>query len=87
MKCPPCAAAISGTPSQRDRRVLLVDLDPQASLAISLGVDVRELSSTIYDVRLTSAHKVPPLGLTAPSGLSASVSGSRFRSAGHITPL
>ena len=38
--------------SERGRRVLLVDLDPQASLTISLGFDVRELTSTIYDVLL-----------------------------------
>lgn len=40
--------------SERGRRVLLVDLDPQASLTISLGVDVRELSATIYDVLLAT---------------------------------
>ena len=38
--------------SERGRRVLLVDLDPQASLTISLGFDVRNLPSTIYDVLL-----------------------------------
>jgi chromosome partitioning protein len=38
--------------SERDRRVLLVDLDPQASLTISLGLDVRELKATVYDVLL-----------------------------------
>ncbi len=38
--------------SERGRRVLLCDLDPQASLTISLGFDVRELPSTIYDVLL-----------------------------------
>ncbi|MBX3027049.1 ParA family protein [bacterium] len=40
--------------SERGRRVLLVDLDPQASLTISLGVDVRKLESTIYDVLLST---------------------------------
>jgi len=40
--------------SERGRRVLLVDLDPQACLTISLGVDVRELTSTIYDVLLAT---------------------------------
>lgn len=38
--------------SERDRRVLLVDLDPQASLTISHGLDVRELKATVYDVLL-----------------------------------
>jgi chromosome partitioning protein len=38
--------------SEQGLRVLLVDLDPQASLTISLGFDVRDLLSTIYDVLL-----------------------------------
>lgn len=38
--------------AERGRRVLLVDLDPQSSLTISVGVDVRELQATIYDVLL-----------------------------------
>jgi chromosome partitioning protein len=38
--------------SERGRRVLLCDLDPQASLTLSLGFDVRELPATIYDVLL-----------------------------------
>jgi chromosome partitioning protein len=38
--------------AERGRRVLLVDLDPQSSLTISVGVDVRELEATIYDVLL-----------------------------------
>jgi chromosome partitioning protein len=38
--------------SEHDRRVLLCDLDPQSSLTISLGFDVRELPATIYDVLL-----------------------------------
>ena len=38
--------------AEHDRRVLLVDLDPQASLTISLGLNVRDLTATIYDVLL-----------------------------------
>src|SRR5215470_12654931 len=38
--------------SEHGCRVLLCDLDPQSSLTISLGLDVRELPSTIYDVLL-----------------------------------
>lgn len=38
--------------AERDCRVLVIDLDPQASLTISLGVDLRGLSATIYDVLL-----------------------------------
>jgi chromosome partitioning protein len=38
--------------AEHDRRILLVDLDPQASLTISLGLNVRDLTATIYDVLL-----------------------------------
>jgi chromosome partitioning protein len=38
--------------SERGQSVLLVDLDPQASLTISLGLDIRDLKATIYDVRV-----------------------------------
>ena len=36
-------------------RILLVDLDPQSSLTISVGFDVRDLNATIYDVLLDTA--------------------------------
>ena len=38
--------------AERDCEVLLIDLDPQASLTISLGLNVRDLKTTIYDVML-----------------------------------
>lgn len=38
--------------SERGKKILLCDLDPQSSLTISLGLDVRSLSATIYDVLL-----------------------------------
>jgi chromosome partitioning protein len=38
--------------SERGRKVLLCDLDPQSSLTISVGLDVRELTATIYDILL-----------------------------------
>ena len=36
--------------AERKRRVLLVDLDPQASLSIALKVDVVQLEHTVYDL-------------------------------------
>jgi len=36
--------------SERERRVLLVDLDPQASLTVACGIDPARLSLTVYDV-------------------------------------
>ena len=38
--------------AERGCRVLLVDLDPQSSLSIGLGVDAYRLRATIYDVLL-----------------------------------
>lgn len=35
---------------ERGRRVLAIDLDPQASLTMALGVDVRALDLSIYDL-------------------------------------
>ena len=36
--------------AERGRRVLLVDLDPQASLTIALKMDVSKLKHTVYDL-------------------------------------
>jgi cellulose biosynthesis protein BcsQ len=36
--------------AERGRRVLLVDVDPQASLTDALGIDASTLPSSIYDV-------------------------------------
>jgi chromosome partitioning protein len=44
--------------AERGRRVLAVDLDPQASLTLSLGFKVSELSKTISDALTLSASSV-----------------------------
>lgn len=36
--------------AERGRRVLVVDLDPQASLTMALGADVRTLDLSVYDL-------------------------------------
>jgi len=38
--------------AERGRRVLAIDLDPQASLTMAVGVDVAALSSSVYDLLL-----------------------------------
>ena len=38
--------------AEKEKRVLLVDLDPQGNLSVNLGVDIDNLESTIYDVLL-----------------------------------
>jgi chromosome partitioning protein len=50
--------------SEHGKAVLLVDLDPQASLTISLGLDVRELTATIYDVLLETSPGVTLKSIT-----------------------
>jgi chromosome partitioning protein len=44
------AAALAQGLSEHDKRVLLVDWDPQASLTVSLGLDPDNLKLTGYDV-------------------------------------
>src|SRR5712692_10304500 len=61
--------------SERGQSVLLVDLDPQASLIISLGLDVRALDATIYDVLLETT---PGVTLERPWS-SAGRAGARHR--------
>src|SRR5262245_54609121 len=38
--------------AERGRRVLAVDLDPQASLTMAVGVDVAGLAKSVYDLLL-----------------------------------
>ncbi|MCA1726396.1 MAG: AAA family ATPase [Actinobacteria bacterium] len=45
-------AALGAALAERGKRVLLVDLDPQACLTYSLGFDPDELDPTIHDVLL-----------------------------------
>ncbi len=52
-----------------DRRVLLVDLDPQASLSVSAGLPIATLSMSIYQLLLDDS--LDPLGVIreTPSGV------------------
>jgi chromosome partitioning protein len=47
--------------------VLLLDLDPQSSLTISAGLDVRQLKATIYDVLLETAPGLTIASITRPT--------------------
>ena len=38
--------------AEKEKRVLLVDIDPQGNLSVNLGVDIDKLERTIYDVLL-----------------------------------
>lgn len=50
--------------------VLLVDLDPQASLTISLGIDVRTLQKTVYDVLLETTPGLTLASITLPTQIA-----------------
>lgn len=41
--------------ARRGARVLLVDIDPQGNTSSSLGLDKRELTTTVYDLLITRA--------------------------------
>jgi chromosome partitioning protein len=56
--------------AERGRKVLLVDLDPQASLTISLGFDVRQLPATIYDVLLETKPGLTLNDITTPTQIA-----------------
>lgn len=43
-------ANLAGVLNERGKKVLLVDIDPQASLTIGFGVQITDLDETVYDV-------------------------------------
>ena len=49
------------------RRVLLVDLDPQANATMGSGMDKRTLATTVYHV-LIGAHDIKRVCMPAPAG-------------------
>lgn len=56
-------ANLAGALNERGHKVLLVDLDPQASLTIGFGVDVSTMAQTVYDV---IANDVPLADVVTP---------------------
>ena len=44
--------------AERGRRVVAIDLDPQASLTMAVGVDVAHLDGSIYDLLLDEDHAI-----------------------------
>jgi chromosome partitioning protein len=66
------AAAFAQALSEHQKRVLLVDWDPQASLTISLGVNPEALKLTGYDALtslIRSTNKVSLRDVIMPSGI------------------
>lgn len=47
--------------AERGRRVLAIDLDPQASLTMAVGVDIAALEASVYDLLLEEALPIGEL--------------------------
>jgi len=57
--------------AERGRRVLAVDMDPQASLTMATGVDIAALDASIYDLLLDDSLDLPSLAVaTSLPGVS-----------------
>ncbi len=44
---------------ERGRRVLAIDLDPQASLTMAVGVDIAALTGSVYDLLIDETVEIP----------------------------
>ena len=53
--------------ARTDRRVVLVDMDPQGNATSSLGIDKERLPKTLYDVLISGAG---PADIVLPTGIS-----------------
>lgn len=51
-----------------DKRVLLVDMDPQANLTTASGHDITKIERSIYDVLLRPDDGITPILLSTPFG-------------------
>jgi chromosome partitioning protein len=69
--------------TKRGKRVLLIDLDPQASLSQCLGISVDELESSIYDV-MRGESELPSIITELPATEPATngLNGTRV----HVAP-
>jgi chromosome partitioning protein len=67
--------------AQESRRVLVVDVDPQANATSGLGVNGNDQKTTIYEVLLGSAELTEAVLPTALANLDVAVSGQRLSGA------
>jgi len=61
------AVHLAAALARLDRKVLLVDLDPQANATISFGLPPNELKSSVYDVLMGRAQAGETLRALAPN--------------------
>ncbi len=55
--------------TERGRRVLVVDLDPQASLTLSLGFQLKELTRTVYQALTLEGMPLASVIVRTPDGI------------------
>ncbi len=67
--------------AQESRRVLIVDVDPQANATSGLGVNGNDQKTTIYEVLLGNAELAEAVLPTALANLDVAVSGQRLSGA------
>jgi chromosome partitioning protein len=67
--------------AQESRRVLIVDVDPQANATSGLGVNGNDQKTTIYEVLLGHAEIAEAILPTALANLDVAVSGQRLSGA------
>lgn len=67
--------------AQESRRVLIIDVDPQANATSGLGINGNDQKSTIYEVLLGNAELVDATMPTALANLDVAVSGQRLSGA------
>ncbi|MDQ4074739.1 MAG: AAA family ATPase [Chloroflexota bacterium] len=53
------AVSLAAALHEMGHRVLLLDLDPQGSATLSLGIDPEELQGTVYDVLRATMEEIP----------------------------
>jgi chromosome partitioning protein len=67
--------------AQESRRVLIIDVDPQANATSGLGLNGNDQKSTIYEVLIGHAELVEAVMPTALANLDVAVSGQRLSGA------
>ena len=72
------AVNLSASVAAAGRKVLLVDMDPQANATSGLGVDPQELAATIYELLIGQAELGDVLRDTESSGLALLPSAHRL---------
>lgn len=67
--------------AQENRRVLIIDVDPQANATSGLGINGNDQKSTIYEVLIGHAELAEAILPTALANLDVAVSGQRLSGA------